>query len=121
MSQSLKDVSQLEVKKGLKKWIKRKMLDEDKLSMSDDKSSIMNISQAKSMMRPTAKASAPAKEGGVLFWFKRSDFYVTGLDFVFARIAIVSQSNCIPFYLLEVCGFEGKDLDGDHKADTTPY
>ena len=25
----------------------------------------------------------------LLFWFTRSDFYVTGLDFVFSRIALM--------------------------------
>lgn len=55
-----------------------------------------------------------------MFWFRRSDFYVTGMDFVFARIAIVSQSTCLAFYLLEVCGFKAKDKDGDGDPDGSP-
>ena len=46
---------------------------------------------------------------------------MTGLDFVFARIAIVSQSNCIAFYLLKVCDFRAKDVDHDGDADGTVY
>ena len=43
------------------------------------------------------------------------------MDFVFARIAIVSQSTCLAFYLLEVCGFKAADRDGDGDPDGSPY
>ena len=69
-------------------------------------------------MKPEVEENAAT---GVMFWFKRSDFYVTGLDFVFARIAIVSQSNCIAFYLLEVCNFKADDNDGDGDPDGSSY
>lgn len=42
---------------------------------------------------------------GVMFWFKRSDFYVTGMDFVFSRIALMCQTTAITFYLKLVCGY----------------
>jgi len=53
------------------------------------------------------------KKGTLMFWFKRSDFYVTGLDFVFSRIAMMSQATALPFFLDKACGYEigeGKEM-----------
>jgi len=49
------------------------------------KSSIMQVN-------PTVRSThAPGPDRGSLkFWFKRSDFYVTGLDFVCSRVAIMT-------------------------------
>jgi hypothetical protein len=55
--------------------------------------------------RPT---QADKNTTGVLFWFKRSDFYVTGMDFVFSRVALMSQTTAITFYLQLVCGYVPK-------------
>ena len=54
----------------------------------------------------------PVDKSSVFFWFKRSDFYVVGMDFVFSRIALICQSTAIAFYLQLVCGYssgEGQD------------
>ena len=51
----------------------------------------------------------------VFFWFKRSDFYVTGLNFVLTRIAMICQGTALPFYLAEVMFL--KTDDPNH----TPY
>jgi len=48
----------------------------------------------------------PNNKGTLMFWFKRSDFYVTGMDFVFSRIALMTQATALPFYLDKVCGYE---------------
>ena len=64
---------------------------------ASNESSILNIKsptkvkdfgQSKAMK--TVAVSASQKQKSTWFWFKGSDFYVTGMDFVFARIAIVS-------------------------------
>lgn len=89
--------------------------------MSND-SSIMNVTSAMHTVGPTMKPEQPDNAAtGVMFWFRRSDFYVTGMDFVFARIAIVSQSNCIAFYLLEVCNFKAPDNNNDGEPDGSSY
>jgi hypothetical protein len=44
----------------------------------------------------------------VFHWFARSDFYVAGMDFVFSRIALMSQTTAITFYLKLVCGYRGE-------------
>ena len=44
----------------------------------------------------------------VMFWFKRSEFYVAGMDFVFSRIALMCQTTAITFYLKLVCGYVPK-------------
>ena len=59
-------------------------------------------------------ASAKAVNKGIKFWFTRSDFYVTGLNYVFARIGYMCIAVSIPFYLDEVCGYE-------KNGDDTPY
>jgi len=51
----------------------------------------------------TVNAGHTENRGSIKFWFSRSDFYVTGLDFVCSRIAIMTQSVAIAFYLQEVC------------------
>lgn len=78
---------------------------------SDDslsyKSSIMNVKIADMAAAPTMAVAKQSEKGNVFFWFKRSDFYVTGMDFVFSRIALMSQSTAITFYLKLVCGYKG--------------
>ena len=81
----MKKVSNLEVKNDLNKWIEKRMNKDDKAS---NYSSIMKVSKPLKPEATNVNASQPDKSNW--FWFKRSDFYVTGMDFVFARIAIVS-------------------------------
>jgi hypothetical protein len=57
---------------------------------------------------------AEVRKGSLGFWFRRSDFYVTGMNFVFSRIALMCQLTAVPFYLYEVCGVE-------HVEGSTPY
>lgn len=72
-------------------------------------------------MKKTQAAAHTEARGSLAFWFKRSDFYVTGLDFVCSRIAIMTQSVAIAFYLQEVCHYKAPDLDHDGDGDGTPY
>ena len=56
--------------------------------------------------------SARAATKGVCFWFTRSDFYVTGLNYVFARVSFMCIAVSIPFYLDKTCGYSkvGDDI-----------
>jgi hypothetical protein len=66
-------------------------------------------------MTKTFKTVKPVDSGSVMFWFKRSDFYITGLNFVFSRIALMCQLTSIPFFLEEVCRITSEN------EDQTPY
>jgi hypothetical protein len=72
--------------------------------MAEEDNSVMNFNK-------TYMTNKTKGRGGILFWFKRSDFYVTGLDFVFSRIALISQSTALPYFLETVCGIKD-DPDG---------
>jgi hypothetical protein len=72
---------------------------QDELSMAD--------------LGKTCQANIVNKDS-LSFWFKRSDFYVTGLNFVLSRIALMCQLTTIPFYLVACCGVI--EVEG-----TTPY
>ena len=82
-------------------------------------SSILHIHEEAA--EKTRAAAHTENRGSLAFWFKRSDFYVTGLDFVCSRIAIMTQSVAIAFYLQEVCRYKAPDVDHDGDADGTPY
>lgn len=53
-------------------------------------------------------------KGSLAFWFRRSDFYITGLNYVCARVALTCQLTTIPYYITMVCGV--KEIE-----DSTPY
>ena len=55
------------------------------------------------------------------FWFGRSEFYVTGINFVCSRVAIMSQLTVIAYYIEQVCKYEAPDRNGDNEGDGTPY
>ena len=70
----------------------------------------------------TCKPVAPDDRSSLMFWFKRSDFYIVGLDFVFCRIALICQSTAITFYLVEVCGYVSSDVGEEGESEgNTPY
>ena len=56
-----------------------------------------------------------------MFWFKRSDFYVTGMDFVCSRIAIMTQQVTVAFYIEIVCLYRTRDTDNDGNGEGTPW
>lgn len=91
---------------------------EDTSSFTEE-SSILQINEHD--LRKTQAAAQTENRGSIAFWFMRSDFYVTGLDFVCSRIAIMTQSVAIAFYLQEVCHYKAPDLDHDGDGDGTPY
>ena len=69
-------------------------------------------------MAGMTKTFMPAKQvdtGSVMFWFSRTDFYITGMNFVFSRIALMCQLTSIPFYLEEVVHVVSEN------PDQTPY
>jgi hypothetical protein len=70
----------------------RKKKNKNKVEVVSNDSSIMHVGKTDTQtVGPTIMPEKPEDAStGILFWFQRSDFYVTGLDFVFARIAIVS-------------------------------
>ena len=72
-------------------------------------------------MKKTQAANHTENKGSLAFWFKRSDFYVTGMDFVCSRIAVMTQSVTIAFYIQEVCYYQPPDLNGDGEGDGTPW
>jgi MFS family permease len=60
----------------------------------------------------TNMSNQSKKRSQLFFWFSRSDFYVTGLDFVFSRIALISQSTALPYFLEEVCNIKDDPMGG---------
>lgn len=91
---------------------------EDQASISA--ASIENAAE-KDLMKRTFAAAQTENRGSLAFWFKRSDFYVTGLDFVCSRVAIMTQQVAIAFYIQEVCYYKAPDVDHDGDGDGTPY
>lgn len=88
-------------------------------SLYTSQSSIVKIDEFDN--KKTQAAAHTENKGGLSFWFKRSDFYVTGLDFVCSRIAIMTQSVTIAFYVEIVCLYKAKDINNDGEADGTPW
>ena len=84
-----------------------KQSDEDSFSNA---SSLFNIANNEELVK-TYKTVAQTDKTSVFFWLKRSDFYVTGFDFVLSQVAIVTQQTAMPFYLQKVCGFVTDDPD----------
>lgn len=85
-------------------------VEEQSSNSFSNNSSIMNIlpnddDKSGLFFDKTCKPVAPDDRSSLWFWFKRSDFYIVGLDFVFCRIALICQSTAITFYLVEVCGY----------------
>lgn len=98
-------LSEINIRKRFQRQNNR-VIESSEDSLSND-SSIMNIqpNDDYSYLGKTFQVAKPVDKTSLGFWFKRSDFYVTGMDFVFSRIALMCQSTAITFYLQLVCGF----------------
>lgn len=104
---------------------KRRYQDPDSDEFSQNNSSILQINDNVRRARrrdevsalgfdKTHKTANEEQKGSLSFWFKRSDFYVTGLNFCLSRIALMCQLTTIPFFLTIVCGI-------DDRPGFTPY
>lgn len=89
-------------------------------SFQTSQSSIAKIDEF-DQKKTQAAVHTQNNKGTLGFWFRRSDFYVTGLDFVCSRISIMTQSVTIAFYIEIVCLYKARDINHDGSADGTPW
>lgn len=114
------NLSDIDVRRNKRQHYQR-MDDSSSDSDSNNNSSIMNIgprNQQDDHSNIGGVTRAPQKvedSGSLMFWFKRSDFYVTGMDFVLSRNATMCLLTGLPFYIAEVCNFKSDD------PEKTPY